>query len=266
MSGFVVDSRTLVAVRDTLGRLNDQLVGMHTVIWHQWGTLGGSALESELEHFCGTWHYGVTELGGQLADLTRRLSEAAAAYDRIEHRITHASGGSGSTGGAPIAPTTGSGHASAHHSTKHTPAKHASSGPHHTPAKHPDAKHHAAPGGHGGTHYSGGAGLVGAPGGGGHSGESHSGEDKHPGGDKHPGVGSGTTVIGGGPENGTGADHGGGAKHPGVGSGTTVIGGGPTQSSRSGSGSGTTTIDEKIHRAEEHQRDELAAVLKLVKE
>ena len=79
MSGFVVDSRTLVAVRDTLGRLNDQLVGMHTVIWHQWGTLGGSALESELEHFCGTWHYGVTELGGQLEDLTRRLSEAAAA-------------------------------------------------------------------------------------------------------------------------------------------------------------------------------------------
>jgi hypothetical protein len=64
MSGFVVDSRTLGAVRDTLGRLHDQLVGMHTVVWHQWGTLGGHALESELEHFCGTWHYGVSELGG----------------------------------------------------------------------------------------------------------------------------------------------------------------------------------------------------------
>jgi hypothetical protein len=221
MSGFVVDSRTLVAVRDTLGRLNDQLVGMHTVIWHQWGTLGGSALESELEHFCATWHYGVTELGGQLADLTRRLSEAAAAYDRIEQRITHASGGSASTGGAPIAPTTGSGHTSAHHTGKHT-----------------HAKHHSARGGRGDTHYSGGAGLVGAPSGGGHSGETHGGADKHRGGDKHPGVGSGTTIIGG----------------------------GPTQSSSSGSGSGTTTIDEKIHRAEEHQRAELAAVLKLVKD
>ncbi|HYZ80579.1 MAG TPA: hypothetical protein VE571_04890, partial [Solirubrobacteraceae bacterium] len=98
MSGFLVDSRTLVAVRDTLGRLQDQLVGMHTVIYHQEGSLGGQALEAELEHFCGTWHYGVSELGGQLQDLTRRLGEAAAAYEHIEQRITHASGGSGATG------------------------------------------------------------------------------------------------------------------------------------------------------------------------
>ena len=42
----------------------------------------------------------------------------------------------------------------------------------------------------------------------------------------------------------------------------TVIGGtGPT--SRSG-GSGTTTIDEKIHHAEDRQRAELAAILKMV--
>ena len=275
MSGFVVDSRTLVAVRDTLGRLNDQLVGMHTVIWHQWGTLGGSALESELEHFCGTWHYGVTELGGQLEDLTRRLSEAAAAYDRIEQRITHASGGSSSTGGAPIAPTTGSGHTSTHHPTKHSTAKHTSSTAHHAAGKHSDAKHHSTPGG-AGKHYSGGAGLVGAPTGGGnagHAGESHGGSDKHGSGDKHgtgdkhPGEGSGTTVIGGGGGNGGGRDS--GRHHPsrGSGSGTTVIGGGPTQSSSSGSGSGsgTTTIDEKIHRAEEHQRAELASVRHMVK-
>ena len=157
MSGFVVDSRTLVAVRDTLGRLHDQLVGMHTVIWHQWGTLGGQSLESELEHFCGTWHYGVSELGGQLQDLTRRLGEASAAYERIEQRITQASGGSGSAGaGGPSRPT-GSGHTTtgAHHTTAarstrprgahHTAAKHSDSG--HHPAKHSDAKHHSAGGG-----------------------------------------------------------------------------------------------------------------------
>jgi hypothetical protein len=300
MSGFVVDSRTLVAVQDTLGRLHDQLVGMHTVIWQQWGTLGGQALESELEHFCGTWHYGVTELGGQLQDLTRRLGEAAAAYERIEQRITHASGGSSSTGGAPVG-AAGSGHATAHHtatkhpSAHHTPAKH-------PVAKHPDAKHHSTPGA---KNYSGGAPLA-ATGGGNHGGsDKHSGGDKHNKGDKHPGVGSGTTVIGGGPDHGGSgghgggsASHGGGAKHnansgsgsgttiiggaggngggshgaghhrptKGSGSGTTVIGGGPTQSSGSQGGSGTTTIDEKIHRSEERQQAELNAVLKMVKD
>jgi hypothetical protein len=291
MSGFVVDSRTLTAVGDTLGRLHDQLVGMHTVIWHQWGTLGGNALESELEHFCGTWHYGVTELGGQLHDLTRRLSEASAAYERIEERITHAAGGSSgsgaSSGGAAIAPT-GTGHTrkGAHHA-----APEHSSAAHHTAPKHPEDKHHASPGG---AHYSGGAPIV-ATGGG------HSGSDKPSKGEKHPGVGSGTTVIGGGPEHGGGSDHSGGSHHAGgqkhngssgwgsgttvigggstgsshperhepskgSGSGTTVIGGGPTHSSGSRSGSGTTTIDEKIHRSEERQRAELASILRLVRD
>jgi hypothetical protein len=308
MSGFVVDSRTLVAVRDTLGRLNDQLLGMHTVIWHRWGTLGGHTLESELEHFCGTWHYGVTELGGQLQDLTRRLGEAAAAYERIEERITKAGGGSGSgstSGGGAVSPT-GSGHTTA--STHHTAAKHAED-KHHT-AKHTNDKHHAnananananAPGG---KHYSGGAAVGPAPTGSGGtrgSGDKHSGRsgDKHSGGEDHSGVGSGTTVIGGspghdggshhggsphggssgsgagttviggGPTKSSGSDNGGSHRggdkhHPGSGTGVTVIGGGPTQTTSSGGGTGTTTVDEKIHHAEDRQRAELAAVLKMV--
>ncbi len=265
MSGFVVDSRTLVAVRDTLGRLNDQLLGMHTVVWHESGTVGGQALESELEHFCGTWHYGVTELGGQLQDLTRRLGEAANAYERIEQRITHATGGSGTSGGGTSAAPTGSGHPSA--STHHAPAKHSSAG-HHT-AKHSPAHHHSDPTMPGGTHYSGGAGLGPAPagsGGSGHSGDKHDGGGKHRGGDQHPGVGSGTTVIGGGGASG-GSRHQ-GRHHPsnGSGSGTTIIGGGSTQSSSAGSGSGTTTIDAKVHRAEERQRADLASVLKMVRD
>jgi hypothetical protein len=250
MSGFVVDSRTLLAVRDTLGRLNEQLLGMHTVIWHQWGTLGGVALESELEHFCGTWHYGVTELAEQLQDLTRRLGEAAQAYERIERRITQAGAGSTPT------TATGAGHAgtaltggAAHH------AKHHAAAAHHAPAK-----HHAGSMASGGRHYSGGVGI--APAG---AGSSHSGEHKHPGArhstdHKHPGIGSGTTVIPPGPAGGS--HHAGGGHHAGSGSGVTVIGGtGPA--SRSG-GSGTTTIDEKIHHAEDRQRSELAAILKLV--
>jgi hypothetical protein len=292
MSGFVVDSRTLLAVRDTLGRLHDQLLGMHTVVWHEWGTLGGHALESELEHFCGTWHYGVSELGGQLQDLTRRLGEASDAYERIEQHITQAGSATGSTGGASAHPT-GSGPTST--SAHHPAAKHKSSG-HHT-AKHSEAKHHSDPGGMGGAgskHYSGGAGLGPAPAGSGssgHRGEKHGGGDTHKGGEKHQGVGSGTTVIGGGSDHGGGAKHSGnsgsgsgttvigggggnsggsqhgGRHHPssGSGSGTTVIGGGPTQSTSSG-GSGTTTVDEKIHHAEDRQRAELASVLHMVKD
>lgn len=107
MPGFHVDSRTLLAVRDTLGRLHDQLLSMHTTIYGDWGTLGGAELAGELEHFCGTWHYGVTELAVQIQDLMRRLAEAAAAYERIEQRVTRAGAsesGSGTTIIDPGAP------------------------------------------------------------------------------------------------------------------------------------------------------------------
>jgi hypothetical protein len=102
MAAFLVDSRTLLAVRDTLGRLHDQLLGMHTVIWGYWGLLGGRELEGELEHFCGTWHYGVTDLTGQVADLMVQLARAAAAYERIERRITAAGHGQGSGSGTTV--------------------------------------------------------------------------------------------------------------------------------------------------------------------
>jgi hypothetical protein len=102
MATFLVDSRTLLAVRDTLGRLHDQLLGMHTVIWGYWGLLGGRELEGELEHFCGTWHYGVTELAGQMTDMMARLAGAAAAYERIEQRIAAAGHGPRSGSGTIV--------------------------------------------------------------------------------------------------------------------------------------------------------------------
>jgi hypothetical protein len=99
MSNFLVDSRTLLAVRDTLGRLHDQLLGVHTVVGGYQGVIGGRALEAELEQFCTHWHYGIVELGGQITTMMRRLVGAAAAYQRIENRIVAAS--SGGTPGAP---------------------------------------------------------------------------------------------------------------------------------------------------------------------
>ena len=223
MSGFVVDSRTLLAVRDTLGRLNEQLVGMHTVIWHQWGTLGGVALESELEHFCGTWHYGVTELGGQLQDLTRRLGEAAQAYERIEQRITQAGGGSTPTS------ATGAGHAgaaltggAAHHAT----AKH-----------HAAAAHHAHRQASRRLHGAGRQALLAAawaslpraraqatPA------STSTRATSTPPTTTIPASALGTTVIPPGPAGGS--HHAGGGHHAGSGSGVTVIGGGPASRSR----------------------------------
>lgn len=99
MSKFLVDSRTLLAVRNALGRLHDQLLGVHTVVDGYQGVIGGAALEGELEQFCTHWHYGIVELGGQITSMMRRLEGAAAAYQRIEHRIVAAS-----SGGAPVAP------------------------------------------------------------------------------------------------------------------------------------------------------------------
>ncbi len=97
MSRLVVDSRTLLAVRDTLGRLHHQLLGIHTAVGGHEGALGGRTLESELEQFCGRWHFGILEVGGEIADMRHRLLRAADAYERIEGQI-----GSGTTTvGAP---------------------------------------------------------------------------------------------------------------------------------------------------------------------
>lgn len=105
MSRFLVDSRTLLAVRDKLGRLHGQLLGMHTVVGGFEGTLGGRALEGELEHFVTRWHYGIATLAGEIDEMMGRLTGAAAAYQRIEDKLA----GEAASGGAPVAPGVGSG-------------------------------------------------------------------------------------------------------------------------------------------------------------
>lgn len=116
MSGFVVDSRSLLAVRATLGRLHDQLVGIPNVVSGYDGVLGGRVLEAELEQFCSRWHYGIIQIAGRIDGMMERLQAAAAAYERIDHRIAsgthkhHPGVGSGTTsvGGGPP-PGSGSG-------------------------------------------------------------------------------------------------------------------------------------------------------------
>jgi hypothetical protein len=104
MSRFVVDHRSLLELRDTLGRLHDQLLGIPRVVSSFDGLLGGRALEAELAQFSSRWHYGIMVIADRIGGMMGRLTAAAAAYQRIEQRI--ASGpmsGSGTTtiGGSP---------------------------------------------------------------------------------------------------------------------------------------------------------------------
>jgi hypothetical protein len=106
MSRFVVDHRSLLELRDTLGRLHDQLLGIPRVVSGFDGLLGGRALEAELAQFCSRWQYGIMLVADRIDAMMGRLAAAAAAYERIEQRV--ASGpmsGSGTTtiGGGPPA-------------------------------------------------------------------------------------------------------------------------------------------------------------------
>jgi hypothetical protein len=107
MSRFEVDHRSLLALRATLGRLHDQLLGIPTVVRGFDGVLGGRPLEAELEQFCNRWHYGIVLVAERIEGMMGRLRAAAAAYERIEQRVALPPGapltGSGTTkiGGPP---------------------------------------------------------------------------------------------------------------------------------------------------------------------
>src|ERR1700761_5134877 len=160
MSRFVVDSTSLMAVRDELGLLHEQLLTMHNVIWGYWGSLGGRELEGELEHFCGTWHYGVTEIAGEVTGMMTRLEDAATAYERIERRVAE----SGSSGGVSPAPPAGSGHSGATAGHPGQPARsgHVTHSGHATHPAHAAHPSHATPSRTTVTAGSGGAALTGS--------------------------------------------------------------------------------------------------------
>jgi hypothetical protein len=99
MSRFVVDHRSLLELRATLGRLHDELLGIPTVVSGFDGVLGDRALEAELAQFCNRWHYGIVLVAERIEGMMGRLRAAAVAYERIEQRLASHGGppsGSGS--------------------------------------------------------------------------------------------------------------------------------------------------------------------------
>jgi len=98
MSRFVVDHRSLLELRGTLGQLHDQLLGIPAVVSGFDGLLGGSALEAELARFCNRWQYGIMLLADRIEAAMGQLAAAAAAYERIEQRVASGpASGSGTT-------------------------------------------------------------------------------------------------------------------------------------------------------------------------
>jgi hypothetical protein len=111
MSTFLVDAQTLLALRERLGQLHGQLLGMPIVLRGFDGLLGGRGVEGELEAFSLRWEADIQGVGGQLTRLMHQLVAAADAYQHIDdglggaahrraaaHRLAHRpSSGSGTT-------------------------------------------------------------------------------------------------------------------------------------------------------------------------
>lgn len=167
MSTFAVDARSLLAVRDTLGRLHEQLLSIPRMVSGLSGGFGGLELEDDLQEFCGAWHHEVSLIADHVVTLMQRLTQAAVAYERIEQRVAAA------------------GRARA--------VSHRGQHPAHQP-RHKGSTHR-------GTSAGSGSGTT-VIGGGGSSGGSGSGTTVIGGGGSSGGSGSGTTVIGGGGSSG----------------------------------------------------------------
>jgi hypothetical protein len=87
--GFLVDSRSLQALHDTLGGLRERLLGVPATVGAIDGVLGGRAVESDLRDFCSEWHHGIGGACADIGEMMRRLDGAIAAYHRLEEGVTH---------------------------------------------------------------------------------------------------------------------------------------------------------------------------------
>ncbi len=87
MSRFVVDGSSLQSLRSELGLLHTRLLAMPSVVYGFEGLLGGDNMDQTVEDFCTSWHHGVSQVGGEIADLMGGLEKAAEAYQRIDDRV-----------------------------------------------------------------------------------------------------------------------------------------------------------------------------------
>jgi hypothetical protein len=87
MSQFVVDGSSLQSLRSELSLLHTRLLAMPSLVDGFEGLLGGDNMDQTVEDFCTSWHHGVSQVGGEIADLMGGLEKAAEAYQRIDDRV-----------------------------------------------------------------------------------------------------------------------------------------------------------------------------------
>src|ERR1700728_99753 len=100
MATFTVDPATLRRLAKTLSGLGGTMEGMKVAADSYEGLLGGRSLEAEIEHFAGTWDYGISLLDKHMKNVVNNLEKAAANYQASEHHIgqaAHSGSGSGTT-------------------------------------------------------------------------------------------------------------------------------------------------------------------------
>jgi hypothetical protein len=205
MSGFVVDTESLVDVANSLQTLQHVLSAISAGdVTDSGAELGGQTIGQQLGAFNTQWQTGVTMISGEVQTMTLALFKAAAHYDHTEQAVA----GSHKTpqGAGPVIGGAQSAHGTTHAHT-HPKPKRGNHTEHHEPAT--DHRHHERGTGTGTT-------TIGGP--------------------RMPGSGAGTTTIGGPPER---------HRRKGSGSGTatmTIGPGGTSVQTGPGRGYGTTTI------------------------
>jgi hypothetical protein len=90
MTTFTVDPASLSGLSSALSQIHAQMQSMQGVASGYEGLLGGSDLESEVSHFCSTWHHGISQLSEHMGEVVQRLDYAAAGYGRSETSIESA--------------------------------------------------------------------------------------------------------------------------------------------------------------------------------
>ena len=90
MATFTVEPATLAELSSTLTGIHSHMQNMQGVATGYEGLLGGSDLEGDVESFCGTWNYGIGQLGDHMKDVITHLDAAAAGYHKSEQDITDA--------------------------------------------------------------------------------------------------------------------------------------------------------------------------------
>jgi hypothetical protein len=124
MTGFAVDTESLIDVANSLTTLRGVLNSISTgYVSSSDADIGGQAVGQELATFNSQWMYGVTEISGEVENMTLALFSAAAHYDHTEQQVVDRSHGTPTGSGPVVGKVHGGARAHPHEKPKHDKPK-----------------------------------------------------------------------------------------------------------------------------------------------